>query len=81
MCINTKLDTRITIDVTQIECISESTYLGSIIRIALGTHSDIKNRLAKAKITLMYGSECWGMYESDRTSLNTFHTGSQRRIQ
>ena len=28
----------------------------------------------------MYGSECWGMCESDKRSLNTFHTGSLRRI-
>ncbi|RMZ96446.1 hypothetical protein BpHYR1_019745 [Brachionus plicatilis] len=28
----------------------------------------------------MYGSECWGMNECDRKSLNTFHTGSLRRI-
>ncbi|RNA17462.1 hypothetical protein BpHYR1_002819 [Brachionus plicatilis] len=33
----------------QIECVSESTYLGSTISTELGTHRDIKNRLSKAK--------------------------------
>ncbi|RNA16001.1 endonuclease-reverse transcriptase [Brachionus plicatilis] len=32
------------------------------------------------KATLINGSECWGMCESDRKSLNTFHTESLRRI-
>ncbi|RNA04318.1 RNA-directed DNA polymerase from mobile element jockey [Brachionus plicatilis] len=32
------------------------------------------------KATLMYGSKCLGMCESDRNSLNIFHTGSLRGI-
>ncbi|RNA23493.1 endonuclease-reverse transcriptase [Brachionus plicatilis] len=42
------------------------------------TKLTIYNSVVKA--TLMYGSECWRMCESDRKSMNSFHTDSLRRI-
>ena len=36
MCINTKLDTPITIDDSQVECVNEFTYLGSTISTTIG---------------------------------------------
>ncbi|RMZ95619.1 endonuclease-reverse transcriptase [Brachionus plicatilis] len=43
-----------------------------------GTKLKLYNSVVKA--TLMYGSECWRMNECERKSLDTFHTGSLRRI-
>ncbi|RNA25046.1 endonuclease-reverse transcriptase [Brachionus plicatilis] len=75
MCINTKLDTPITIDDTQIERVSEFTHIGSIISTAMRTHRGIKNILAKAKIAFARLRPAWkSTSNSNETKLKLYHS-------
>ncbi|RNA15374.1 RNA-directed DNA polymerase from mobile element jockey [Brachionus plicatilis] len=78
MCINTKLDTMITIDGTQIECSAFARLPSAWKSNSYSKETQLYN--SEVKATLMYGSENWGICESERKSLNTLHTGSLRRI-
>ncbi|KAL9980638.1 hypothetical protein ACROYT_G009248 [Oculina patagonica] len=45
-----------------------------------GTHTKLKIYQSCVLSTLLYGSECWRMLESDLEKLSTFHTKSLRKI-
>ena len=74
MCINTTLDTPLTIADETLECVYSFTYLGSVISTDGSAQKDIQKRLSKARNVFALRPVCRSSVYSIRTKLHLYNS-------